>query len=388
MPSEPFDSIVVGGGPAGTACAFSLAKGGRSVLLLDRKSFPRAKACGGALSRKALLELEPLLGEGLSSLRVREPSRAVFSYRLRWQASCSPQGLSLKIARRRDLDSLLLGAAREAGAEVRERVEALSLEEGRAEITLKVRTERGLETLRAKTLIGADGAGSRIRRALGFPPPQKALGLAGEAVAGEEDPSKEAHSLYFDFGLVPEGYGWVFPAEGHLSIGIFMRQGRYPALGSLFRRFLTHPALKSSRLLGLKGGLLTFRDGSPLHKGGVLLAGDAAGLTDPLTGEGIYQALLSGRLAGEAVEGFLKGSSPLSAYGESLEAGLLPELKIAERFARFLHRHPLATYTIAAACPGVRELICQVMSGSLTYGELYSHLKRKGWAKTLRKIVS
>ncbi len=97
--------------------------------------------------------------------------------------------------------------------------------------------------------------------------------------------------------------------------------------------------------------------------------------------------VVGGGPAGEAVDAFLKGSSSLSAYHESLEASLLPELEIAERFARFLHRHPLATYMIAAARPGVRDLICQVVSGSLSYGELYSQLKKKRWVRVLKGVL-
>ncbi|CAB1129781.1 putative Geranylgeranyl reductase family [Candidatus Hydrogenisulfobacillus filiaventi] len=288
MPSE-FDLIVVGGGPAGSAAAITAAGAGMRVLLVDRARFPRPKLCSGILTAKTRRLLEAL---GL------DPRPALDGVWDRTWVGFRDHGhllhhAPLVTALRARLDTLLLEAAARAGAEIRTGTGVRTCDPAGGRVTL----EDGRQ-VQARLLVGADGAAGVTRRALGLP---ARPGWALEVLVPDPRPP-EARTAVVEWGLPARGYAWLWPhAGGRVAVGAGVFGGRAAArrLPALLRAWAAGRGL--SLPARLSGHAVPVALVPPAAGGGrLLLAGDAAGLADPLTGEGIAYALWSGILAAQA----------------------------------------------------------------------------------------
>lgn len=301
------DALIVGAGPAGSAAAVELARGGARVLVVDRASFPRTKTCGDAVPNQALtLARELGAGEALARAPQARVAGAVAVFpdgsRVPRSYGATPGAIVTRLA----FDDTLRRAAEAAGAEVREGVPVRSLVVERGKVVGA--SAPGLE-IRAPLTIVADGSGSLAWSALGTAAPRgraQALAITAyyEGVLPGPDPDCSEH--YFEPDL-ESGYGWIFPpVDGTANVGVYQRADRYHAAGKslpeLLDRFI---ARHRARFVGARrvGRTRTWAlplatERLPLAGAGVLVAGDASCLIDPLTGEGIWHALASGRMAG------------------------------------------------------------------------------------------
>ncbi len=352
------DAVVVGGGPAGCAAAAALARGGARVVLAERWVFPRDKVCGDGLLPDAL---DALAGLGLAE------ATAGSGHGVRGIAFRTPGGregvvsVAAAVLPRRRLDALLLDAARAAGAEVVEGASLVAVRDGGREVEL--RRDRGTLRLRTAATVLATGAGAAASRAAGLgayrrPP---AAALRGYAVLGGRDEGL----LEIDFGAgLPGGYRWAFPVGGGLwNLGCGVLRGR-PAVS--LRR-------EAERLLRELGGLRweeaprgaplrTHFPRGPLALERILVAGDAAGLTRPLSGEGIGPALSSGGLAAAAL---LSGDGdPGPRYERLLRRRFGRDFRGWRLGERLLARPGLIEAIVGrvAAAPRVRERIKAVLA--------------------------
>lgn len=325
-----FDVVVAGAGPAGASAARALARAGLSVALLDRRDFPRPKLCGGLLTWKTVQELDKGFGcKALDGVVDFETPR--FEIRHWDQVLAAGQAEHpFRLVKRRVLDQRLLTLAQEAGAQFFPGRTVTGCDPWQGEL----RTAQG-EIFQGRLLIGADGAGSVLRKSL-FPDQavwKRNLAAALEIFlpAGVLSQAPDFPRLYA--GCARNGYGWVFPnADGHV-VGLcgLMRRDKDPA--ALFRKFLDFLGLPENARPALRGHPLPY--GNWLDKpfgGRLLLAGDAAGMVEPLLGEGIFYALHTGRLAAQAALGEIRGKGPAGpAYRASLCRNVLPEMRAANR---------------------------------------------------------
>jgi geranylgeranyl reductase family protein len=311
------DVAVVGAGPAGIAAAVTLARAGRQVVVIDKASFPRDKCCGDGLTTGALRLLDRLGLEPASVASwqpvleavVRPPSGRSVVFPMPDRS----RGLFAAVARRVDLDAALVDLARQAGATVLDGTGLLAATQDGEGVSLEV---AGTGPVRAAYAIGADGMWSPLRRALGA----GVTGYLGDWHAFRQyfqdvGPAAGHLTVWFEPDLLP-GYAWSFPLPGrraNVGFGILRGAGqveRVQDMGKLWPELLRRPHIQA--VLGPAARpesphrawpIPARLGGVPLHRGRALFVGDAAALTDPMTGEGIGQALLSGILAAEAIVG-------------------------------------------------------------------------------------
>jgi len=342
-----YDAIVVGGGPAGSSCAYRLASAGASVLLLDRAHFPRDKACGGAVTARALRELpvgiEQVVETVVSRLELRIPRRRGFS-------RVAPVPLAY-LTQRSQLDAYLVAQAVHAGAELREGADASEIRQD------------GVDDDHARVVIGADGANGISRRVLDTAY-RYAVALEGNLPHTAGPPQRYADRLVLEFGTVPGGYGWIFPKGSHLNVGVGGWKSEAPNLRAHLARLCEAHGFDRASLTDVRAHHLPFRrHGSSLAVGRIALIGDAAGLADPLSGDGIYEAALSARFAAEHALRILAGDQDgFNGYARELTARLSPLTRISWPAKYAFDRFPRLSFTIAKT-PHFWKLVTRIMLG-------------------------
>ncbi len=354
------DLVVIGGGPAGAAAAITAARHGLDVAVVDKASFPRDKTCGDGLTALALRLLEAL-GLDVPALGGWQPVTETVIVTPAGRRIALPHpvdGLHAGVVRRTDLDDALLEECRRAGAEVRVEAEVAGIEVDDTDVRGGVRGEvrvalKGAGHLRSRFAIAADGHWSTTRRALtGERAPAR-----GEWHAARQyfsGVSERRLVAVFDRELLP-GYAWVFPLpDGGANVGFgVLRAGRHGRdLASLWPRVVASPAIAAA--LGPDAVMTGPVRAWPIpthyepdrlsHRSGrVLYAGDAAGVVDPMTGEGIGQALETGMLAAASVATSRPTATPThiaAHYRRSVRAALGADLAVARTLQRLLAHGP------------------------------------------------
>ncbi len=337
---RPADVAIVGAGPAGSAAALRVLalRPDAEVLLLDAAAFPRDKTCGDGISAHVLALLDALGvpagswdGPLVAGMRLRSPAGQVVARR------CARPN---RVIPRTVFDARLVAAATAAGARlVQHRVRSVRVLADRVVLD---------DRYAARVVIGADGANSTVRRVLGAPrTPESAVAVA---VRGYAPTVVEPDALVIAFaaGAHP-AYAWSFPLENgaNVGFGVFDRHGggsRAELLAALDRLLPGHPPDPET----VRGHHLPLSTGPRWHPDGrVLLAGDAAALVNPLTGEGIYDAVASGALAGGAA---LHGAGAGAAHRAAMRAGFGRHHRHTALLARLVpHRRFLDAAVTAAA---------------------------------------
>lgn len=368
-----FDAIVVGAGPAGSTAARELAASGARVLILDRAQFPRYKACGGGIPQRTArllpFPIDPVIEDRVSLLDIS------FHGRFRFQRD-SGEPFAAMVMRDR-FDALLLEHAQRAGAEFRPGTTVRSLDGAAGGAT--VRSEDAF-TATARYLVAADGAHSPVGRMAGL-----GVGLA-ECAAYEIEvrstqPRLRANrgTALIDLGYRPWGYGWVFPKAEVLSIGIVLPPDQAGTMKTHLDAYLARLGLADAPAAIARGHKIRFRRADePIAGPRVLLAGDAAGLADEFTQEGIYYAIESGRIAARAVIRALQGDAPLETYQSEINRELMPELRaariIAHMFYGMLGRFPVPWLLATRWLPYLWNAFFAVQRGESTYAREVSRL--------------
>jgi geranylgeranyl reductase family protein len=370
-----YDVIVVGAGPAGSFLAYLLAAGGHlKVLLIDKKDFPRYKTCGGGLTRRALrllpFDLAPVIEDRARTAVVSIDHRPVYR-----RSFAEP---IIAMVMRDRFDAFLLDQARRAGSQWLPgvRFEDLVPQAG----GLRVLTSAG--RFDARVLIGADGVNSTAARALGLRIKRRRF-YALEAEVAIRSTALLAQfrgSVHFDFGVIPGGYGWVFPKKNHLSVGVLTAARSDRGLKACFNAYLQKKIAADSGVTKLAGYSIPWGTGAKSVFAGCrgLLVGDAAGLTDPISGEGIYHALNQARMAAPVIEKFVRGSDPdLEGYDRHMQLAYRREMLHACGMNRFLYgcerlSHPI----LKRSGELLAEHFLNITIGRSTYRQLSAKLRQ------------
>jgi len=360
VPHADYDVLVVGGGPAGAATGYWLARHGHRVAVVERKTFPREKTCGDGLTPRAVHQLEEMgLGSALASYHRFDGLRATAHGKvleLPWPAHGTFPSHGY-VVRRRELDQLVAKNAVDAGVTLLEGHEALEPVVERGFVRgATVRHQGAVSELRATYVVVADGANSRFGRALGTVrarewPYGTAIRTYWESPRHAEPWIESALDLKDRNGNPMPGYGWIFPVgDGTINLGV--------GLLSTFRDF---KGVNTSHLLNEYAHMVADRweidpdamtmkatsgrlpmGGSVGPKAGptYLVVGDAAGSVNPFNGEGIDYAYETGRMAADVLHEALEGNdaAALQRYPSMLDAEYGQYFKVARLFARVIGR--------------------------------------------------
>lgn len=366
-----WDVAVIGAGPAGLSAARAAATAGARTIVVERAEHPRYKTCGGGLIGASLAavggQVEVPARDTVHAVTATLNGRRQFTRRY-------PAPL-LAMVSREEFDDALRRAAAGAGATLRQRapVRGIGQQGGHAWARLADGT-----VLRARVLVGADGSSGVTARHAGVRFQQTDLGLELEIPVPPAVAAQWRGRLLLDWGPIPGSYGWVFPKGDRLTVGVIAARGH----GELTRQYLRDFAGR----LGLAGypadrdsGHLTRcrTDDSPLRAGRVLVAGDAAGLLEPWTREGISFALRSGAMAGAAAAQAAAAcdeaqlDQALDAYPAAVARALLPEMVAGRQLLTGFTRHPGA-FHLGLASPKGWHAFARFCRSELTFDALVS----------------
>lgn len=367
-----FDIIVIGAGPAGSATAAWAAKQGLNAALVDKAHFPRNKLCGGLFTGRSRRYFREIFEADLDTRQTLTRTQIAF-----WHAgqelACLSDVPPLHLTMRVDLDTQMLTHACAAGAHDFTGHAIKDIDD--TTITLRDGTK-----LQAAILIGADGVNSVVAKHLfGTAFDTQTIGFALETEAPHAPtPVNEAQlerSVRIDFAAAQWGYGWSFPKAETTTIGVCgLRKHNADMKAHMARYLQTLDNPQSPKLL-IKGHHLPFGDFRRVPgRANVLLVGDAAGLVDPITGEGIAFALKSGQLAAQAAYDALANKAPHTAlrrYKRSLKE-IHRTLRIARtlRLIVFAPQWQKAFLTTFANSGTVRHLYMRMLAGEVEYPEI------------------
>jgi flavin-dependent dehydrogenase len=250
------------------------------------------------------------------------------------------------MTQRKRLDDFLVRKAVEAGAEFRPAARATAIEPATDEVTMTA----GGQVMRARALLGADGVNGMSAKALGLGG-NRAVGVAveGNVPYGVVDPARYRGRLVIELGTVPGGYGWVFPKGDHVNFGVGGWGGEAPNLRRELARLCEAHGIRPDDLQDFRGYRLPLREPrSTLARGRAAVIGDAAGLIDPVSGDGMFEGFLSAQYAADAVLDVLGGSaSGLEPYSGRITERLANHLWASWSVKAALDRYPRTAFTIA-----------------------------------------
>ena len=334
-----YDAIVIGTGPAGSTAARHIAAAGLDTLIIEKELLPRVKTCGGAVSEYALSNLGIKLPNSLIE-------RECFGARIRY-GTCSLESetrerLTVMVSRDK-FDHHLANCAVDAGAELMGGVRARSVRT--AKDCAVVETTEGI--FRSKVVIGADGMNGVCAKNVrpSFTTQEVCFALEAEIPASNECIDEYIlNKGEFYFGIVPKGYGWVFPKDGHFSVGIMCKRHGFSRPMDAYRNFIKGLDFDCTNVKP-RGHFLPIGGlDRKIYANRILLVGDAAGFVDAFMGEGIAYAIASGNMAAETVidahqnDDFSKTS--LASYHKKCMDLFLPNLKYSYTFSNLFYRYP------------------------------------------------
>ena len=377
MSSHRYDCIIVGSGPAGSSLAASLAMDGIDVLVLEKAALPRYKVCGGGVTKRALLkmpvDISSVLRDAIDTfdLSFNGNNGKQFKYK-------NPIVYSVM---RDELDFLLANHAVNNGAKLITKTVVQRVKEMADQVIVTTNNEE----YNARYVIGADGVNSLVARQSGLVTKRRtAAAFECEIFTDEKTLEKYRHCIAIDYGIVPFGYGWIFPKGDHLSVGIGSYQYSHKQSMSQLERYIGLNQL-NAKSVKIKGSFLSaggMQD--QVQTSRIALVGDAAGLVEPFGGEGIYYALWSSELlAARLKETFLGEKESFVRYQADVDDLILPEMQLIDRISNLFYRNSNQIHHLITVFPFLTKTGFEVLDGGSSYMNLYQKVKK---AMSLTKL--
>jgi geranylgeranyl reductase family protein len=370
--SEIYNCIIVGAGPAGATAAYHLAKLDVSVLVLEKAGLPRYKPCGGGVSPAIAqwfdFDFSPTIDNEITKVR--------YTWQMGDAVESELQNVKpMWMVKRDKFDNFLVDRARERGAQLQDNTEvkAISFDGNCWQIT----TDKGIFS--ATYLIAADGAKGLLSQSLGFESSQQFLAASLEIAT--EVPSDRLHTAQFDFGSLKNGYIWCFPkSDGYtISAGYIRdRRGKAEELKKQLTNYAAKFNIDTSNSKYSESSMSLWDEDRPIHTRNALLVGEAAGIVDPLTGEGIRPAIFTGVRAAAAINSAMQGNNnALELYTETIHKEWGAELVLAQRLAGLFYQFPKIAYKVGVKRPAAAQVMGKVLVGELGYRDITEQAMKK-----------
>ncbi|MBC7320515.1 NAD(P)/FAD-dependent oxidoreductase [bacterium] len=367
------DVIVVGAGPSGSSSALFLARRGLDVLIIEKKRLPRYKVCAGGTSRY-IFELLGVPPSYFDAFNI-EKLKVCYEDRVR---EYSIPGNSIFTLHRDRFDYKLTKLACQNGAKLIDGEEVIEIEEENNSLTVKTNLGHKFKT---RYLIGADGVGSKIARFIGSKFRYR-IPLAIQKDIPYKDPEPTI-SLFM--GLVPMGYGWIFPKDDTLSIGIgaysFSPRRMPQVLSKLLKDFdrkdipiLAHP-------------IAFYRGKKRLATKNVILVGDSAHIADPFSGEGIRNGIKSAKIAEETITECIKKNKPLSFYTERLYNAMARELFLAWMMSGIFYKFQGRIFNLMDRFD-MGTILSNLLNEKISYLQILKKLLKRIFYRTYLMVFS
>ncbi|MER3446772.1 MAG: hypothetical protein C4291_07985 [Candidatus Dadabacteria bacterium] len=366
-PHTDYDIIIVGAGPAGGMCAYELSKRKFNILIIEKEKLPRYKVCAGGLTKKAV----DILPNDLHTLAEN------YTYNIHLTLN-HDRGFSKEVSfpivtmvMRDRFDYFLVQKSICNDARILDGTKVNSIEEFPDYVI--VRTEKG--DFKSKVVVGADGANSLVARSVGLrKKPRLGVALEGEAFPDDNG------SIHIDFNVIPRGYGWIFPKKDHLSVGVFTTLPKIKEIKKYFSIYFEKKGLSMRyRCRSILGHQIPIGGRSEtLNTKRGLLIGDAAGLADPITGEGIYFGLRSGQMAAEVIAESLSGNhSGLDRYTRMVNNEIINDLRYATYIAMFFYKLTPIIYDLGIKKNLISEDLIKALVSGHPYRDIFIKIPRK-----------
>jgi geranylgeranyl reductase family protein len=356
------DVTIVGAGPAGATLAYELAKMGIEASLLEKEKLPRHKCCAGAVTGKAARLLDIDISEVAEDV-VHEVS---FTFNLGSPYLGRSNRPLIYTVMRDVFDNFLVKKAQQLGAVLMDGQKVTKVQVSGDWVEISTADN----VFRSRLVVGADGAYSVVARELGMGRSiEYLMGIESEIAVPDEELANWKSRAQIDLGCIPGGYAWVFPKRNHLSVGIGSHASKARDLRAQYQKFLNSLNIGSYAIASSGSHLIpTCTKGKLVWQDKALLLGDAAGLADPLTGEGIYYAILSAQLAAPAIiDSLAHGNVKLEDYQEAVDKKIMSELRIARVLSRFFVRFPRLAFGMFNQSDAVWSAVCNLMLGEIDY---------------------
>ena len=366
---QTYDVIVVGAGPAGAILAYELAKKGIKVSLLEKEKLPRYKCCAGGVTARAAKLLDFAISEVAEDV--------VYAVSITYNSGIPYLGhysQPLVYTVMRDaFDYFLVKRARQSGAIVIDGQEATQIQTDADWIEISTTDS----IFRSRVVAGTDGAYSIVARRLGIRKNIEYIaGIETELVVPQEELVKRKSRVEIDIGFIPGGYAWAFPKRDHLSVGAGCLASRAGGLNHCYENFLNSLGISNYTIARTNSHLIPTCGGKGIvSQGKALLLGDAAGLADPFTGEGIYNAIQSAQLAAPVIEKSLAQSKiDLQDYQQAIEEKIMPEIRIAHVLSRIFSHFPYLAFRMLVANEKLQRGLGYLLRGEINYATMKERL--------------
>lgn len=377
-----YDTIVIGAGPAGATAARKLALQGYKVLLVEKEKLPRYKACGGGLTRKCydLLDLD------ISDIVEDKIYKMVFSYNMEQPVEMESSDPWIYMVKRDIFDMRLVQKACEVGVELNQGEKVIDVNQG--EDSVHIVTEKGTYT--GKYAIAADGIFSVAREKFGMKK-QYGIALEAEVFADQGILQRYTGTVKVDFKAINGGYAWIFPKSDSLSIGIGTFIKKSNNLRGLLYDFMREEGIPIESIVTLKGHPIALNDGNfdKFTAGKIVFAGDAAMLTDPFTGEGIYYAIKSGMIAAECIDEVLAkgGKNEIRDYDSIIKDTFIKDIRIAAFISNIFYRDFERVFAIVKGHPNITTYFGDLVCGRGDYRHMpFDMMRNVLGLKTMRMV--
>ncbi|MGB3532098.1 MAG: geranylgeranyl reductase family protein [Microcoleaceae cyanobacterium] len=351
-----FDCIIVGAGPAGGAAAYTLAKQGHSILVVEKQAFPRHKPCGGGVS--------PAIAQWFDFDFTPAISTTVSKIRYTWKLGDTVEtdlATPMWMVQRDVFDQFLMQQAQNQGAQLQDETPVTGIEFQQDHWQVNTTTE----PLTARYLIAADGANGPMAKWLGLKQSKLRKSLIMDVAAESDYPPT------FEFGLVKNGSIWGFPKADSYSLSIATFRGGEP-------KNLSKDLTQYASLLGMdsnapiqEGALCLWDGDKTLHTQQAVVAGEAASIVDPLSAEGIRPSIFSGVKAAESISAALAGdANALENYTQVMQTEWGADMSWANRLSGLFYRFPGMGYKAGVKVPTATKLISKILCGELRYADI------------------